>query len=213
MFFFKVQSCLGPKRQVEWEFPKYKANKPQKILRKQSSANAASNSDLLLWTTVIPQALFSFLTFRCPANSSSFNLPPCLEVFVATCFHTATLLWALLQTHKYPFTQLKENAWRLSALLLPRPRCKLGEWQLLELDLATRSHVPLGAALMSQGWSDQLQMFAAAGWGDVFFVMRDGWGCFPSDLKYPERVFFPSSLQTLRACCNQFYLLGPNSRM
>lgn len=29
-------------------------------------------------------------------------------------------------------------------------------------------------------------MFAAAGWGDVFFVMRDGWGCFPSDLKsYP----------------------------
>lgn len=162
---------------------------------------------------VILQALFSFLTFRCPSNTSSFNLKPPLKALATTCFCTATLLWALSQTHKYPFTQLKENAWSVSALLLPRRRCKLAEWQLLEPDLVTRSHVPLGAALMSQRWSDQLQMFAAAGWGDVFFVMRDGWGCFPSDLKYPGKVFFPSSLKPLRACFNQSYLFGPNSLM
>lgn len=163
---------------------------------------------------VILKALFSFLTFHYPSNASSFHLKPPLKVLVTTCFCTTTLLWALWRTHKYPFTQLKGNAWSARALLLPRRRCKLGEWQLLELDLVTRSHVPLGAALTSQRWSDQLQMFAAAGWGDVFFVMRDGRGCFPSDLKYPEKVFFPSSsLKPLRACFNQFYPFGPNSLM
>lgn len=158
----------------------------------------------------ILQALFSFLTFRCPSNTSSFNLKPPLKALLVFLHRHFS---ALSQTHKYPFTQLKENAWSVSAPLLPRRRCKLGEWQLLEPDLVTRSHVPLGAALVSQRWSDQLQMFAAAGWGDVFFVMRDGWGCFPSDLKYPENVFFPSSLKPLRACFNQSYLFGPNSLM
>lgn len=164
---------------------------------------------------VIPQALFSFLTFRCPSNTSSFNLKSCLKALVTTCFHTATLLWALSQTHKYPFTQLKENAWRVCVLLLPRPRCKLGEWQLLELDLATRSHVPLGAALMSQRWSDQLQMFAAAGWGDVFFCHERRMRMFPQWFKVPWKVFFPSSLKPLRAFFfyNQFYLFGPNDLM
>lgn len=162
---------------------------------------------------VFPQASFSFLAFHSSSNTSAFNLRPPLKVWVTLVCAPRLCSGALSRTHKYPFTQWKENAWSAGAPLLPSRGCKLGKWQLLEPDLVTRSHVPLGAVLMSQRRSDQLQMLAAAGWGDVFFVMRDGWGCFPSGFKYPEKVFFLFLSNHRGLVFTKSHLFGPNSQM